>query len=104
MSIGDWHSNRWVTSFNEVAEQLLGKSALEVGTALDNDTDLAESILNSINFKSYVFKLRSKVEFYGVSRDRQIYHVFFDFISFLSFPAGLDNEQNDGDGCHACQL
>lgn len=67
MSLGDWNSNRWATAFSDVAEALLGKSAQEVGAALEGDTELAESILAAIHFKSYVFKLRSKVEFYGVS-------------------------------------
>lgn len=67
MSLGDWNSNRWATAFSDVAEAMLGKSAQEVGAALEGDTELAESILAAIHFKSYVFKLRSKVEFYGVS-------------------------------------
>lgn len=67
MSIGDWTSNRWVTCFSDVGEQLLGRSAQEIGEAMDNNPTEAEEIFTSINFHSYVFKLRSKVETYGVS-------------------------------------
>jgi len=65
MSIGDWTSNRWVTCFSDIGEQLLGRSAQEIGEALEHNQNEAEEIFASINFNSYVFKLRSKVETYG---------------------------------------
>lgn len=65
MLIGDWTSNRWVTIFTELAEQMLGKSSQEIGEALEfNKTD-AEQIFSNIGFANFVFKLRTKVEFYG---------------------------------------
>lgn len=67
MSIGDWTSNRWVTCFSDLAEQLLGRSAQEIGDVMENNPTEAEEIFSSINFHSYMFKLRSKVETYGVS-------------------------------------
>ncbi|XP_075162697.1 replication protein A 70 [Haematobia irritans] len=65
MSIGDWTSNRWVTCFSDIGEQLLGRSAQEIGEAMENNPAEAEEIFTSINFHSYIFKLRSKVENYG---------------------------------------
>ncbi|KAI8045324.1 replication protein A 70 kDa DNA-binding subunit [Drosophila gunungcola] len=65
MSIGDWTSNRWVSSFNEVGEQLLGHSSQEVGEALENDPAKAEQIFSALNFTSHIFKLRCKNEVYG---------------------------------------
>ncbi|XP_055586552.1 replication protein A 70 kDa DNA-binding subunit-like [Uranotaenia lowii] len=65
MLIGDWTSNRWVTVFTDLAEQMLGKSSQEIGEALEYNKDEAERIFGSAGFKSYVFKLRTKVEFYG---------------------------------------
>lgn len=67
MNIGDWTSNRWVTCFSDMGEQLLGKTAQEIGEALDSDPAEAEKIFGAINFQSYIFKLRCKVETYGVS-------------------------------------
>lgn len=65
MSIGDWTSNRWVTCFNEIGEQLLGHTSQEVGEALENDAAKAEQIFSSLNFTSHIFKLRCKNESYG---------------------------------------
>lgn len=65
MSIGDWTSNRWVTCFNEVGEQLLKHTAQEVGDALENDPTVAEKMFADINFSSFIFKLRCKNEMYG---------------------------------------
>lgn len=67
MLVGDWTSNRWVTMFTDLAEQMLGKSSQEIGEALEYNKDAAEQIFSAINFKSYIFKLRTKVEFYGDS-------------------------------------
>ncbi|XP_017073556.1 replication protein A 70 kDa DNA-binding subunit [Drosophila eugracilis] len=65
MSIGDWTSNRWVSSFNEVGEQLLGHTSQEVGEALENDPSKAEQIFSALNFTSHIFKLRCKNEVFG---------------------------------------
>lgn len=67
MLIGDWTSNRWITVFSDLAEQLLGKSSQDVGDALEFNKDEGEQIFSAISFKNYVFKLRTKVEFYGDS-------------------------------------
>ncbi|XP_063701558.1 replication protein A 70 kDa DNA-binding subunit [Culicoides brevitarsis] len=64
MLVGDWSSNRFVTVFTETGENMLNKASQEVGEAIDSgDT----SILESVNFKSFIFKMRSKVETYGDS-------------------------------------
>ncbi|XP_067619019.1 replication protein A 70 kDa DNA-binding subunit [Eurosta solidaginis] len=65
MSIGDWTSNRWVTCFSEVAEQMLKRSAQEIGELLENDPPEGEEVLSSINFNTYIFKLRCKMEMFG---------------------------------------
>ncbi|XP_017485028.1 PREDICTED: replication protein A 70 kDa DNA-binding subunit [Rhagoletis zephyria] len=65
MSIGDWTSNRWVTCFSEVAEQMLKRSSQEIGELLENNPPEGEEVLSSINFTSYIFKLRSKMEMFG---------------------------------------
>ena len=67
MSIADWTSNRWVTCFSDVGEQLLKRSAQEIGEIIDNNPPEAEELFSTINFHSYVFKIRSKIEIYGVS-------------------------------------
>lgn len=67
MSIADWSSNTWITLFSDHAEQLLQKTSQEVGEALEHTPELAEKYLASIAFKSYIFKMRAKVEVYGVS-------------------------------------
>ncbi|KAH8232446.1 hypothetical protein KR032_006970, partial [Drosophila birchii] len=65
MNIGDWTSNRWVTAFNEMGEQLLGHTSQEVGEAVENDAAKAEQIFSALNFTSHIFKLRCKDEVYG---------------------------------------
>lgn len=65
MLIGDWTGNRWCTVFSDIAENLLGKSSQEVGEAIERGE--GEEIFTAINFKSYIFKFRTKVEIYGVS-------------------------------------
>ena len=76
MLIGDWTSNRWVTMFTELSEQLLGKSSQEIGEMLEHNKEKGEAIFAGINFKEYVFKVRAKNETYAVSRN---------IIKYLSF-------------------
>uniref|UniRef100_A0A182MBH5 Replication protein A subunit n=1 Tax=Anopheles culicifacies TaxID=139723 RepID=A0A182MBH5_9DIPT len=65
MLIGDWTSNRWVTVFTELAEEMLGKSSQEIGSSLEYQKEEAEKLFSAISFKSFVFKLRTKVEYFG---------------------------------------
>ncbi|XP_055630999.1 replication protein A 70 kDa DNA-binding subunit [Toxorhynchites rutilus septentrionalis] len=68
MLIGDWTSNRWITVFTDLAEQMLGKSSQEIGESLEYNKEEAEKIFSTISFKSFIFKLRTKVETYGDQR------------------------------------
>lgn len=65
MNVGDWNTNRYITCFSEIAEQLLGHTSQEVGEALENDAAKAEQIFSALNFSSHIFKLRCKNEVYG---------------------------------------
>lgn len=73
MSIGDWNTDRWVTVFAEVGEQLLNKSSREVGEALEFNKEEAEQIFTSVRLNSYIFKLRTKIaSFAGESREETV--------------------------------
>lgn len=66
MLVGDWSSNRWVSVFSDVGEQLLGKTSNEIGEMFDTDREAAEKILSDIVFEEKIFKIRSKIETYQV--------------------------------------
>lgn len=66
-SIADWTTNRWVTTFSDQAEKLLGYSSDEVGRAFDNNKDELERMVSKILFKGYIFKIRAKIENFGVN-------------------------------------
>lgn len=71
MSISDWTSNRWVTCFNDLVEQMLGKSASEVDAEIQASAGQEgneNEPFSKMFFQSYVFKLRCKVETYGDSQ------------------------------------
>lgn len=65
-SIADWTTNRWVSIFSDQGEKMLGQSSEDVGRAFDNNKDELESMVTKVLFKSFIFKLRTKVENYGV--------------------------------------
>lgn len=65
MLVSDWSSNRWVTAFADLAEQLLGKTSQEVGDALSYNKETAELIFSEIYYNNFVFKLRTKLEYYS---------------------------------------
>lgn len=72
-SIADWTTNRWVSIFSDQGEKMLGHSSAEVGQAAENNKDELEAMVSKSLFKSYIFKLRTKMENYGVSESQFIY-------------------------------
>lgn len=71
MSISDWTSNRWITCFNDLVENMLGKTAGEVDAELQASAgqDGSENeAFSKLFFQTYIFKLRCKVETYGDSQ------------------------------------
>lgn len=102
MNISDWTSNRWATVFADEAEKILGeycvqrmgengkeregkqsklmkfiwftigKTSDEIGTMSENDPEGLSAFLQTQHFKSFMFKLRSKVETYGDSQRNKI--------------------------------
>lgn len=72
MSIADWTSNRWATCFADVAEKIIGKTSQEIGETLENNQTEGEAMFSSNHFKQFVFKMRTKVEFYGDSARNKI--------------------------------
>ncbi|KAH8418076.1 hypothetical protein KR222_011455, partial [Zaprionus bogoriensis] len=71
MDIRDWTCDRWVTCHNDVAEQLLGQKAQQVGEALENRTTTPEELLTDLIWSCFVFKLRVSNECYD-SRSRNM--------------------------------
>lgn len=65
MSIADWTSNRWATCFADVAELIVGKTSQEVGEIFENNQNEGDALFSTTHFKQFIFKLRTKVEFYG---------------------------------------
>lgn len=49
-----------------------GKTSDEIGTMAENDPESLNAFLQTKHFKSFMFKLRSKVETYGDSQRNKI--------------------------------
>ena len=62
--IADFTRSQWVTAFSETAESLIGKSANDLEIIKRENYDEYLEILNNLNLKSYIFKLRSNFETY----------------------------------------
>lgn len=58
----DWTGNQWATAFNEEAEILLNASAQELGELKERDNDAYLERIGAAAFKSYIFKLRLRLE------------------------------------------
>ena len=62
VKVADHTSQEWITCFNDTGEKIVGMTAAELGSCRDNDLDKFDEIMAKLNFRSYVFKLRSRVE------------------------------------------
>ncbi|KAJ8672835.1 hypothetical protein QAD02_004095 [Eretmocerus hayati] len=58
----DWTGHQWATAFSEEAESLLGCTSQELGELKEKDNDAYMEKIGAATFKSYVFKLRLRLE------------------------------------------
>lgn len=62
--IADFTGSHWVTAFSETAKSLFGMDACRLDQIKRENGDEYLNILNNLNLKSYIFKLRSHFEMY----------------------------------------
>ncbi|XP_076234444.1 replication protein A 70 [Calliopsis andreniformis] len=65
LSLADWTENQWVTAFSEEAEKVLGITAQELGELQENDNDAYLEKFADATFKSFIFKIRVKLEVFN---------------------------------------
>lgn len=61
-NLADFSDNQWITCFQDTAEAILGKSADEIGQLRDADSSAFDYVLSEATFKTFIFRLRSKIE------------------------------------------
>ncbi|XP_023618575.1 replication protein A 70 kDa DNA-binding subunit isoform X5 [Myotis lucifugus] len=65
VNIADYQENQWVTCFQESAEAILGQSTAYLGELKEKNEQAFEEIFQNANFRSFVFKIRVKLETYN---------------------------------------
>ena len=60
----DGGANQWLTAFNDIAEQLIGKKAGELKALKETDQHAYEAVIDGAQWKRYVMTVRGKVETY----------------------------------------
>lgn len=66
VNLVDWSGNHWATAFNEEAEMMLGATAQELGELKDGDNEAYLEKIGTAAFKSFIFRLRLRMENYNV--------------------------------------
>lgn len=64
-NVADHTDNQWITCFQDSAECVLGLKADELGQLRENDEMRFDQVLQDALFKSYIFRMRAKVETYN---------------------------------------
>ncbi|ESO97542.1 hypothetical protein LOTGIDRAFT_208727 [Lottia gigantea] len=64
-NLADFCDNQWITMFQESAESVLGEKADIIGNMREQNENQFDMLFQNALFKSYVFKLRAKVETYN---------------------------------------
>nr|XP_003816902.3 replication protein A 70 kDa DNA-binding subunit [Pan paniscus] len=65
VNIADFQENQWVTCFQESAEAILGHNAAYLGELKDKNEQAFEEVFQNANFRSFIFRVRVKVETYN---------------------------------------
>lgn len=60
--ISDSTNSVWVTAFHEEAEKLIGKNAKDLADMKDQNEEEFEETIGSLNFKTFQFRLRTKMD------------------------------------------
>ena len=82
--VADESGNCWLTMFNDDGEKLFGYTADEMHQFRENDNDKFENILKEALFKSFTFKLKSKVEEYNNENRRRVLTMSMNPIDFAA--------------------
>ncbi|XP_038615102.1 replication protein A 70 kDa DNA-binding subunit [Tachyglossus aculeatus] len=64
-NIADFQENQWVTCFQESAEAILGQNTMFLGELKEKNEQAFEEVFQNANFRSYVFRIRVKLETYN---------------------------------------
>ena len=64
-NLADFSDNQWITCFQETAEAVLGMSADEIVQLKETDASRYDQVFDEANLKSYIFRLRAKMETYN---------------------------------------
>ena len=64
--MADFTSQTWFQGFNEIGEQIFGKTANEMMELKEADEQAFKLAVSQTNFQSYVFKIKAKAENYQV--------------------------------------
>ncbi|BHF62212.1 60S acidic ribosomal protein P1 [Sparganum proliferum] len=63
VKIADFSGEQWITCFQDTAETLLGRTADDLGSMKDaQDETQLDSVFDSASFKSWIFRLRVKID------------------------------------------
>jgi len=65
MRLSDWSGQEWATAFQDTGETIVGQSADMLGSLKEQDDNKFDQVMNAVNFKTYVFKLRAKIDSYN---------------------------------------
>ncbi|XP_076284159.1 replication protein A 70 [Lasioglossum baleicum] len=65
VNLADWSENQWASAFSEDAEKILGATAQELGELQENDNEAYLEKFGDATFKSFIFKIRAKVEVFS---------------------------------------
>ncbi|KAM8976611.1 replication protein A 70 kDa DNA-binding subunit isoform 2-T2 [Pelodytes ibericus] len=64
-NVADFGDNQWITCFQESAESILGQNATYLGELKEKNEQAYEEVFQNANFRSYVFRVRVKLETYN---------------------------------------
>lgn len=67
-NVSDPTGDQRITAFNEAAEAMLGKNVADIGQMFEYDKTAYTQMFEEVKFKTFVFKFRTKMETYNVSK------------------------------------
>jgi len=80
----DGGANQWLSAFNDIAEQIIGKKAGELKAIKDADQHAFEAVIDAAQWKRYVMTVRGKVETYQDASKLKVHLIRAAPVNFAS--------------------
>nr|XP_033324078.1 replication protein A 70 kDa DNA-binding subunit [Megalopta genalis] len=95
INLADWTDHQWITAFSDEAEKILNGTAQELGELYENDNSTFLEKIGDATFKTFVFKLKAKLEVFSDEQRMKVTCLDVTPIDYVQYNSHLITQLNE---------